>query len=66
MKVRAILIILEVIVDLVLANRTTIAYKVHEVKRISTFGADKEDEEGIVDSVSGQLRHFRLVSAISD
>ena len=56
MEGRAILIILEVIVDLVPENRTTIAYEVHEVKRISTFGADKEDEERIVNSLSGRLR----------
>ena len=56
MEGKAILIILEVIVDLVPENRTTIAYEVHEVKRTSTFGADKEDEEGMVDSVSGRLR----------
>ena len=34
--------ILEVIVDLVFANHTTIAYEVHEAKGISSFGADRE------------------------
>ena len=34
--------ILEVIVDLVFANHTTITYEVHEAKGISTFGADRE------------------------
>ena len=52
--------ILEVIVDLVFANHTTITYEVHEAKGISTFGADRE---GIVGSLYGRLR-FRLVSAI--
>ena len=52
--------ILEVIVDPVFANYTTIAYEVYEAKGISTFGADRE---GIVGSLYGRLR-FRLVSAI--
>ena len=51
--------ILEVIVDLVFENHTTIAYEVHEAKGISSFGADRE---GIVGSlyVYGRLRDFRL------
>ena len=54
--------ILEVIVDLVFANHTTITYEVHEAKGMSTLGADRE---GIVGSLYGRLR-FRLVSAIPD
>ena len=54
--------ILEVIVDLVFANHTTIAYEVHEAKGMSTFGSDRV---GIVGSLYGRLR-FRLVSAIPD
>ena len=46
--------ILEVIVDLVFANHTTVAYEVHEAKGISSFGADRE---GIVGSL---YVYFRL------
>ena len=41
MEVRAILIIL-----VVLANHATISYEVHEVKRISTYGAVCNKQEG--------------------
>ena len=55
--------ILEVIVDLVFANHTTIAYEVHEAKGISSFGADRE---GISWAVFMFMVDFRLVSGVSD
>jgi hypothetical protein len=43
---RAVLIILEAIVHLVLPNHTTIAYEVHEVKEVSTSGTVCNEQEG--------------------
>lgn len=43
---RAVLIILEAFVDLVLPNHTTIVYEVDKVKEMSTSGAVGDEQDG--------------------
>jgi len=43
---RAVLIILEAFVDLMLPNYTTIAYKVDKVEKMSTSGTVCDEHEG--------------------
>jgi hypothetical protein len=43
---RAVMIILEAIVDLVLPNHTTIAYEVDKVKKVSTSVTVSDEQEG--------------------
>ena len=43
---RAVLIILKAFVDLVLPNYATISYKVDKIKKMSTFGTIRDEQEG--------------------